>query len=112
MRKQDLFKLAIGTYNLKDDIYKYTLEVNISEDGVRCYVINEVGFFNHIVLIEGYENETGGCSFYPGDIKYKVLSAIMRMGGLFIHSSDTYDMLSGLELIPRGSFAKFIENTK
>jgi len=116
MTKKDLFKLAVGVYELVDNIgnYYYTMEVNIADSGERIYIIREKGIISRerIFMIENYVNEEDGCTFREGDIKYKTLTAISGVGGLRIHSNDTFNMLSELKFVPRGSFDKFIKNTK
>jgi hypothetical protein len=116
MKQQDLFKLALGVYELTDDIdnYHYTMKVSLTRDGERCYTIKEKGSIssNYIFMIEGYVNENGGYYFNDRDIKYKIITAMSDVGGLSVRSNDTYHMLYELKFIPRGSFQKFLDNTK
>ncbi len=112
MRKQDLFRMSLGVYELTDSIenYYYTLTIELTvEEKERCYTIKRKGDIggSSVFMMEDYVSYDDE-SF----VKYKVLSAHIRVGGLCLHSDDNYSMLSGLRFIPRGSFAEFIERTK
>ena len=115
MKARDLFNLSIGKYELTDGIYNYILDVDISGyDGGRIYFIYEKGFLHigHICLQEDFVNKDGGYRFYEGDIRYKILTTSSGIGGLTIHSNETYNLLYNLKFIPRGSFLTFVERTK
>jgi hypothetical protein len=115
MRKRDLFNLPVGEYELTDHIknYYYTMCIWISDDGCRCYRIKEKGSLSgsSIFMIEAYKSEFGDEDYSESDIKYKVLHAMSGVGGLTIHSNDTFSMINDLRFIPRGSFKKFVELT-
>lgn len=110
MRKRDLFKMELGSYELTDDIdnYHYTLTIGLCDDGSRFYDIKEKGTLssNSIFILEEYIDFDD-----YGDIKYKNLTALSGVGGLRIHSNDIYSMLKELKFIPRGSFKTFIDKT-
>ena len=114
MRKSELFRLPLGNYELTDNInnYQYNLEVGMIQEmpeyGLkpeRCYRITLKGGskFNQIFMIEDYKTENGIC--------YKFLTALAGIGGLRILSDNTFDMLSDLKFIARGSFKQFVANT-
>ena len=115
MRKQDLFKLPLGIHELVDNIgnYFYTMNVALTKDGERCYRIKEKGSISmdSIFMIECYVNEEGEDTSYHNNIRYKDISAIAGVGGLSVHSKDNFRMLNELNIIPKGSFKQFIENT-
>lgn len=110
MRKRDLFRMELGSYELTDDIdnYYYTLKIGTCDDGSRFYDIRERGSlsYNSIFLLEEYADWDD-----DGYIKYKNLTALSGVGGLRVHSDDTYSMLRELKIIPRGSFSIFLEKT-
>ena len=110
MLKRDLFKLACGTYLLTDNhnLYKYELEVGLNQDQSRFYLIKPEGSISrsNIFMLEEMISED-----YKGiEIQYKTLTAIVAIGGIHVHSDDTYSILRDLSFIPRGSFKQFIAN--
>jgi hypothetical protein len=108
MKRRDLFRLSIGRYELTDNIdnYHYTLTVSLSDNNERCYQIIEKGSLSYpsIFMIEGYKE-------YEDGIKEKSLSALAGVGGLRIHSDDTYSVLNTLKIIQRESFQRFFDLT-
>lgn len=108
MKKRDLFRLSFGEYDLTDNIdnYYYTLRVFKCDSGNRGYKITEKGSssITGIFMIEEIKKDDDG-------FKYKHLSALAGVGGLRIHSDDTYWILKELKFIPRGSFEEFVKRT-
>lgn len=94
MKQKDFFELPIGSYNLTDNIYQYTLTVDSNQNGDRYYKIKEKGSpsFDYIFMIEDYEE-------YEDGEKRKFLYAIAGVGGLTVHSSDVNLMIRKLKLI-------------
>jgi hypothetical protein len=113
MTKQDLFRTAVGSYELTDKggIYKYTLHVCLTQDDdrERCYSIHLTRdkHGSKIFILEEYLYE-----HEDDDVKTKVLNAMSGVGCLSVQSNDTAILLSELIFIQRGSFAKFVEKTK
>ena len=110
MKKKDLSRLSVGNYKLTDNIdnYKYDLIVGKEESGGKYYLISESGWPSRdsIYLCECIEDDEE-YNYYP----YKNLSAMCGVGGIRIHSNDTYSLLRELEMLPRGSFKIFVERT-
>lgn len=96
MRKEDLFKLPLGTYELRDHIgnYYYTLIVGLNRDGSRYHSIREKGSIigPNIFMTEEFEID-------EEDVEYKKLSATAGVGGIYIHSDETFSMLNDLEFV-------------
>jgi hypothetical protein len=95
MTKYDLFKLDDGEYELSDwvELYHYTLKVGRNEDNSRNYCIREKGSDGgaRIFMSEYLEMDEDGAE--------KKLSALSGVGGLTIHSNDTYSMLRNLKFV-------------
>jgi hypothetical protein len=92
MKKEELFKMELGHYNLTDGIYNYEMEISLTNDykKERCYRIIENGSISSnrgLFMIEDLDID--------GD---KILYAIMSVGGITIHTTDTYSMLSKLKI--------------
>lgn len=113
MNKRDFFRLPVGTYDLTDSInnYQYTLRTKLTDDGERMHIIRIKGSLSAsgVCLFEKYVNNDGGVTFYPNDIKYKIISSLLSLGGITIHSDNNFMMLNELRFIPRGSFKEFVK---
>lgn len=93
MRKEDLFTMELGKYVLTDGIYKYELDISLTDEGERCYDISGYGslpFSAHIFMVEDILSDEYG--------EEKILSAMSGVGGLIIHSDDTFSMLKELSI--------------
>lgn len=105
MRKSELFRLPVGKYDLTDEIdnFKYTLIVDTTNEGERCYTIKTTSYpSGQIFMLEHFEKE--------GRFKRKVLYAMSGTGGISLHTTDTYNALSDLKFVARGSFKQFVQN--
>ena len=91
MKKEELFEMELGHYNLTDGIYYYEMEISLTNDykKERCYRIIENGSISNkgLFMIEDLDED--------GD---KILYAIMNVGGITMHTTDTYSMLNKLKI--------------
>ena len=95
MNKKELLNLEIGKYDLTDSIdnYKYELFV-IDDNGKKYFKIKEKGSLsnNGIWLSEDIEKDEDGN-------EYDILYAIMTVGGLSFHSTETFSLLNVLKIL-------------
>lgn len=99
MNSEELVNLKDGKYQLTDGIYDYTLTVGRNQDKTKFYAIYEKGsrtFSANILITQRIEKDEDGK-------KYKYLSAMAGVGGLYIHSDDIYLILSKLKFVESGS---------
>lgn len=93
MRKEEFFKMNLGKYIVTDGLYKYVLDILLTEDNNRCHKIKEYGSLSyspHIIMFEYISTDDG--------YNEKCLNAMSRVGRLMIHSTDTFDILSKLSI--------------
>jgi hypothetical protein len=95
MKKEELFKMQLGDYSLTDGIYNYEMEISLTNDykKERCYTIIEKGCLSNkrLFMLEDFDID-----------KEKILHAIMSVGGIAMHSTNTYSMLSKLRIVENG----------
>jgi hypothetical protein len=91
MKKEELLKLELGSYNLTDsiDTYKYSLDVFLSEYDQRLYYIRNQNepYYSYIVLFE---------ELIDDEIK---LTSMAKIGDICIHSEDVNSIIDNLKII-------------
>jgi hypothetical protein len=112
MKKRDLFKLIPGVYKVKDTLYTYKMEVFKSKRGHKFFIFSCIGYPSEgtFSLTESEIKEYS--ETYERTIKYKALLVTAKVGYIYIHSYDSFSILYNLKFISRGSFSKFVEETK
>lgn len=112
MKVKDLIRLSLGEYKILDthNIFNYILTVGLNSDGSKYYdlKVNDHITDGHIFMVE---ISTEIFSYGGSKYKYKSLEAIVRVGGIYIHSTDMNSILSDLQFCPRGSFNEYIKRT-
>lgn len=102
MKQRELINLPLGKYSLSDGIWDYSLVKTLTERDSVIYVIKELQSGNLLCLFEGYKKEDG--------ITYKILSALVHVGGIPIHSYDFSDSLRRLKFKPNSSYNQTFGN--
>lgn len=111
MKIKELERLSLGTYEVTNGLYTYTLEKKLSIRSLPIYSLRVKGnpwYYGNVMFFEDtvkYENE----NFFR-----KTLKSLSGIDGFAVHSNYTDFMrsLGDLKLIPRGSFQEFINRTK
>ena len=110
--KRQLFNLPYEVeFNLISININYTYKLKkITKDGYVIYLIRCNDTWESLMIYEEYiEDER----IDNNDIVIvKTLKLFISCGGLAVSSYDYSRVLSNLEILPRGSFKKFIELTK
>lgn len=103
MTQKQLINLPLGTYELADRYYTYTLKKHLSEEtGWVVYNIKEKRGRENMCLFEKQEEVFADVRGY----KRTVLTAVAGVGAISIHGECTYRTLKDLRLCPKSSYLK------
>ena len=115
MKARDLMRLSeCSGIPLTDGIYNYTLSKKMSKPDD---LIPESRMFYYIRYERGKsiqlsEWEEPYFEDYQDGPQRKYLSAMVSVGGMYVHTDNIYTMIQKLRFVPRGSFAELVKLTK